>query len=1104
MFPFRVKYIFLKSNHIILKGINHMATYKCKMCGGALDISNNESVATCDYCGTQQTVPTTSNEVIANLFNRANNLRMKCEFDKAAQLYEKIVQENDSEAEAHWGLVLCKYGIEYVEDPQTYTRVPTCHRTLFESVITDAEYNAAIDYSDSVQQKIYESEARAIDKLQKDILAIVKNEEPFDVFICYKESDENGKRTVDSVIANDIYHQLTQEGFKVFYAAITLEDKLGQEYEPYIFAALNSSKVMLSIGTKPEYFNAVWVKNEWSRYMNLMKTDRSKLLIPCYRDMDAYDLPEEFAHLQAQDMSKIGFINDVVRGIKKVIEKEQTAEPKEKVTGDSQGNDQSLLERVRIFLEDGEWERVDEYCEKVLDRDPKNAYAYLYKLMADLKLRRYEDFSTVSKAFDENSNYLKLVRFADEKNKKDFELCFQATSVAALKEKQGKDFSIKAGSLSMYRGEDSVVYVPSEVTEISDSSFMCEELTELIISSKKLVIAERAFRFCSKLKKIRFEYDTGAYSFRDGCLIDVKNKTLLYGCGECVIPSDGSVTRIGDDAFSGNESIKRVVIPDSVTEVGGYAFVSCSNLENVVIPKSVTKISDGCFCDCKKLESITVEQGNTAFEVKNNCLVDVKNKALLCGFAEWTIPDDGSVERLGAHAFNENKKYSRVIVPKGVRIISSQAFSECSELKELILPDTLTEIAKDAFKYCENLVIESVYNGVARESALAQGIEFREDAALRQERIKKLVEYREKIKPVQSLLAWEWPVLLGVKQDGSVVACDNGNNLYGVCNVENWENVTTVVHSNRSLGLTANGLVYARGDRSDKKCDVHGWKNIVEIAGNYDGTVGLRSDGTVVACGKNEYGQFNVENWTEVRHIVCGLGRTYGVRSDGTVLACGDNGDGQCNVTKWKDISNVVCSARHTVGIHSNGKVEACGENEFGQLNVNEWTDIVDVACSTGLTVGLRSDGTVVACGDNKYGQCNVTKWTDIIKIVCSSGRTLGLRSDGTVVACGDNRDGGLNLDGWTDIVDIVHDAFCTVGLKKDGTLIVCCREECGGLKDSVSDFKLFKNFETYEEDRKAFLDVYRKERGVCRHCGGAFKGLFSKTCSNCGNPKDY
>ena len=396
-----------------------MATLKCKMCGGTIEFEAGSTVGVCDSCGTKQTLPKTNDEVISNLFNRANNLRLKCEFDKAAQIYEKIVEQDDSEAEAHWGIVLCKYGIEYVEDPKTFKRIPTCHRTLFEAVTTDTDYLAAIDYSDALQQQIYESEARAIDKIQKDILAIVKNEKPFDVFICYKETDDSGKRTIDSTIANDIYYQLTQEGFKVFFAAITLEDKLGQEYEPYIFAALNSAKVMLVLGTKPEYFSAVWVKNEWSRFLQLMKTDRSKLLIPCYRDMDAYDLPEEFAHLQAQDMGKIGFINDVVRGIKKVAQADapKPTVMKETVVAAGNANTAPLLERAFMFLEDGDWASADEYCEKVLDLDPKNARAYLGKLMAELRVRKQESLTDQAEPFDNSSNYQKAIRFADEKLK---------------------------------------------------------------------------------------------------------------------------------------------------------------------------------------------------------------------------------------------------------------------------------------------------------------------------------------------------------------------------------------------------------------------------------------------------------------------------------------------------------------------------------------------------------------------------------------------------------------------------------------------------------------------------------------------------------------
>ena len=299
-----------------------MAIFKCKMCGGSLDISDGASVATCEYCGTKQTVPKSRDEVISNLFNRANNLRLKCEFDKAEQVYEKILDIDNSDSEAHWGVVLCKYGIEYVEDPKTYSRIPTCHRTLYEAVLTDVNCLAAIENADAEQKELYIAETKVIDELQKNILNIVNNEEPFDVFLCYKETDENGKRTIDSAITNDIYYQLTEEGFKVFYAPITLEDKLGHEYEPYIFAAINSAKVMLVVGTKPEYFDSVWVRNEWSRFFKTMKNDRSKLLIPCYRDMDVYELPDEFAHLQAQDMSKIGFISDVIRGLKKAINHE--------------------------------------------------------------------------------------------------------------------------------------------------------------------------------------------------------------------------------------------------------------------------------------------------------------------------------------------------------------------------------------------------------------------------------------------------------------------------------------------------------------------------------------------------------------------------------------------------------------------------------------------------------------------------------------------------------------------------------------------------------------------------------------------------------------
>lgn len=405
-----------------------MAVFKCKMCGGALDVAEKQGVITCDYCGTQQTLPKSDDEVTRNLFNRANSLRLKNEFDKAQELYEKIISTGSTDAEAYWGNVLCKFGIEYVEDPATFKRIPTCHRTQLEPVASDVDYKAAIENADDSQKAIYEAEAKAIDELQKNILHIIEGEEPFDVFICYKETDEDGKRTPDSVIANDIYHQLTQEGFKVFYSAITLEDKLGQEYEPYIFSALNSAQVMLVVGTKPEYFNAVWVRNEWSRFLKIVKNDRKKALIPCYKDMDAYDLPEEFSHLQAQDMSKIGFINDVVRGIKKLISPDAPATPStpaapgaSKVPPVNGANAETLVDKAMLLIEDGNGVKAKELLNQALNIQPKNGEAYLGLLLIEMGVKEVSALGKCTKSLRDSQNFQRAVRFCSDDLKEKLE-----------------------------------------------------------------------------------------------------------------------------------------------------------------------------------------------------------------------------------------------------------------------------------------------------------------------------------------------------------------------------------------------------------------------------------------------------------------------------------------------------------------------------------------------------------------------------------------------------------------------------------------------------------------------------------------------------------
>ena len=392
-----------------------MAILKCKICGGDMEISADKTFGTCEYCGSTMTLPKIDDDVHAAAFNRGNHFRRTGEFDKALQVYEKIVEEDPNDAEAHWCCALCRFGIEWVEDPGTMEYLPTCHRVSFDPFKEDVDCKAAIELSDGITKRQYQKDAARISEVQKGILAASQNEKPFDVFICYKESDENGKRTVDSTLAQDIYYQLTDEGLRVFFARITLEDKTGSEYEPYIFAALNSAKVMVVVGTKPEHFNAVWVKNEWARFLSIVKRDRKKVILPCYRDMDPYDLPEQLSILQSYDMSKIGFMQDLIRGIKKITKADEpNATVKETVVVSGNTNIAPLLKRAFIFLEDGNWTEADEYCEKVLDQDPENAEAYVGKLMAELHVRRQEHLSTCEEPFDDSNNYQKAIRFGDD------------------------------------------------------------------------------------------------------------------------------------------------------------------------------------------------------------------------------------------------------------------------------------------------------------------------------------------------------------------------------------------------------------------------------------------------------------------------------------------------------------------------------------------------------------------------------------------------------------------------------------------------------------------------------------------------------------------
>ena len=869
-----------------------MAIFKCKMCGGDLEINEGVTVCDCDYCGTKQTVPTAKDENLHGLYNRANTLRIKAEFDKAEQLYEKILQADESQAEAYWGLILCKYGIEYVEDPATFKRVPTCHRTSFDSIVSDEDYKSALTYADAVQKSIYEQEAKEIDRIQKEIIEFSSKEEPYDVFICYKETDETGSRTQDSVIANDIYYQLTQEGFKVFYAAITLEDKLGSAYEPCIFAALNSAKVMLAIGTKPEYFSAVWVKNEWSRFLKLMKKDRSKLLIPCYKDIDAYDLPDEFAHLQAQDMGKIGFINDVVRGIKKVIVKDvaETGTPA-KANEVNNANTAPLLERAFMFLEDGEFDHADKFCEQVLNLNPKCAMAYVGKLMVDLNVCKMSALKNLAESFDENLNYQKAMRFGDDNLKNQLRSDIDFINNRNLE----SDYNSAIKAMNLAKTKDDYYKVAEQFEKIDnykDSEQLADDCFAKAEEARKNETYDSALTF---LKQDREDsLDTAIKMFES--IKDWKDSSeKIAFCNQRI----AEINKLAEEARLDAE---RLAEQQRLEEERIAEQKRIEKEKRKKRTKAITVISTSVVCITLVvafvLTSFNFNPWNNIKTIKGGCYISNDNTiiSMYDYYNDWTDIVSISSTHLknnltvalknnGTVVANGNNNYGQCDVSDWTDIVAVTA--GCGEHTVGLKSDgTVVAVGNNDMGQCN-------VSGWTDIVAVSAG----------------------------------WQHTVGVKRDGTIVFAGDDNNTR--FDILDWTNIKTIFEDNFIIvGIKNDNTVVAKGvifgdDEDVGQCDVSDWTNIVAVDTGRDYTVGLRSDGTVVATGKNNKGQCDVSDWTDIVAISADFETTVGLKSDGTVVVTGEAKEYEDIISTWTDVVAVEVTDGDVSAVKSDGTAVA-------------------------------------------------------------------------------------------------------------------------------------------------------------------------------------
>ena len=919
-----------------------MAIIKCKMCGGDIEISADKTFGTCEYCGSTMTLPKVDDEQRAAAFNRGNHFRRSGEFDKALAVYERIVAEDDNDAEAHWCCALCRFGIEYVEDPATYEWLPTCHRASFDSFLEDVDYLAAVEHSDGITRRQYQKDAAKIAEVQRGILATSQNEQPFDVFLCYKETGEDGQRTRDSLMAQEVYYELTEQGYRVFFARITLEDKAGAEYEPYIFAALNSAKVMIVIGTKPEHFNAVWVKNEWSRFLSMMKKDRSKLLLPCYRDMDPYDLPEALSVLQSYDMSKIGFMQDLIRGVKKVIDAGKPQEAaketvKETVVVHNEGgsNVQALLKRGNMALEDGEWSKADEFFEQVLNQDAECGAAYLGKFLARVECRSAKAYADA---------FVKNVK-ADAPGEKNAYACEEDEAFAAACVEK---YTLR-GILSAVQIREALDFDLGYCVTSDYYALRAEEAQEQFAADKDLM---RATKYASsEAKTITEDIPQTLDTLRRDAQKreDAEKARITADYRKFLTETEAKLEKEHPQRLKEAEEARKAEIfrqrkakaaEKKIAVVAGIAAALIALalvIVNVIIPavkysKAEKLLNDGNY-----------DEAISAF----------------AALGDYKDSDAMRVESANAKEYAQAEQ----LLAQGENVEAAMAFEKLAQYKDarerrLALWDTIA--------VRETLAAGSLHTVGLKADGTVVAAGWNRDGQC------DVSDWTD----IVAVAAGSFHTI-GLKADGTVVAV--GKNGVAQCNVSGWTDIGAVAAGDsHTVGLKADGTVVAAGWNRDGQCDVSGWTDIVAVAAGSSHTVGLKADGTVVAVGDNQGGQCDVSGWTDIVAVAAGNFHTVGLKADGTVIAVGKNEDGQCDVSGWTDIVAVSAGSSHTICLKADGTVVTAGGNIYGRCNVSAWTDIVAVSAGNFHTVGLKSDGTVVAVGWNQNGQCDVSGWTDI------------------------------------------------------------------------------------------------------------------------------
>lgn len=217
----------------------------------------------------------------------------------------------------------------------------------------------------------------------------------------------------------------------------------------------------------------------------------------------------------------------------------------------------------------------------------------------------------------------------------------------------------------------SSIQIPDSVTAIGECAlYGCEKLDKMTVSAAVSEIGDGAFSACDNVTIIDIAESNAHYKNIEGCLVEVGSKTLIKGFNNGKIPTDGSVTRLGEYAFSGCEELTSITVPDCVETIGSSAFSNCEKLQSITLPKNLTVVRSSVFSGCTALTSIT-------------------------------LPD--TVKTIGISAFRGCSKLSDITLSSSLTDIQAFAFADCTSLNQIIITKNVSNIGDGIFDGCSDL-----------------------------------------------------------------------------------------------------------------------------------------------------------------------------------------------------------------------------------------------------------------------------------------------------------------------------------------------------------------------------------------------------------------